>query len=155
MPFTNAHHGGADEPADLAARIDAELRGRIEDAVDFACLDAMVREREARGEPAPAPDDARAREEYGRRVVSFLERVRVTLTADLTDEQRARLGPHVRAPQPGDVAAALAVQVALAKALPDYWQRFDAVRLTPGSAASGNAASGRESRRLIDWLLGR
>ena len=150
MPFTNAHHGGGPEPHDLAARIDAELRGRIEDAVDFVCLEAMVREREARGEPAPAPDDPRAREDYERRVVAFLERVRVTLMADLTSEQRARLGRHATAPRPGDVAGALTVQVALAKLLPDYWQRFDAVRLAPQVAASG-----RESRRLIDWLLGR
>ena len=151
MPFTNAHHGGgAPEPLDLGARIDAELRGRIEDAVDFVCLEAMVRDREERGEPAPAPDDPRAREEYGRRVVAFLERVRTILIAELSDDQRTALGPHTSPPRPNDVAAALAVQVALAKLLPDYWQRFDAVRRAPGSAASG-----RESRRLIDWLLGR
>ncbi|MBI1736353.1 MAG: hypothetical protein HYR51_14365 [Candidatus Rokubacteria bacterium] len=118
--------------------------------MDFACLEAMVREREARGERAPAPDDPRDREEYGRRVTAFLERVRVALVAELTDEQRAQLGAHATAPRPTDVGGALAVQVALAKLLPDYWQRFDAVRLAPGTAASG-----RESRRLIDWLLGR
>lgn len=151
MPLTNAHHGdGAPEPLDLGARIDAELRGRIEDAVDFVCLEAMVRDREERGEPAPEPDDPRAREEYGRRVVAFLERVRVALLAEVSDEQRTHLGSHASASRPSDVDAALAVQVALAKLLPDYWQRFDAVRLEPGSAASG-----RESRRLIDWLLGR
>jgi hypothetical protein len=146
----NVHHSGDPEPLDLAARIDAELRARIEDAVDFVCLEAMVREREARGEPAPAPDDPRARAEYDRRVIAFLERVRVTLLADLTEEQRARLGAQARAPRAGDLAGTLAVQVALAKLLPDYWQRFDAVRLEPGSAASG-----RQGRRLIDWLLGR
>ena len=150
MPLSNSHHDGAPERPDLAARIDSELRGRIEDAVDFVCLDAMVREREALGEPGPTPDDPRARAEYDRRVAAFLERVRVALVADLSDEQRARLGADVDGPRPADVAEALAVQVALAKVLPDYWQRFDAVRLEPGSASSR-----RESRRLIDWLLGR
>ena len=70
--------------------------------------------------------------------------------ADLSAEQRTRLGRYAAASRPRDAAGALDVQVALAKVLPDYWQRFDAVRLAPGPGTSG-----RESRRLIDWLLGR
>lgn len=132
MPFTNVHHGGEREPQDLAARIEAELRSRIEDAIDYACLDAMVRDRRERGAPPPASDDPRDREEYGRRVSAFLERVRVRLVAGLTGEQRSRLGDRVAAPRSGDVSRALAAQVALAKELPDYWQRFDEIRQQPG-----------------------
>ncbi|PYM12991.1 MAG: hypothetical protein DMD81_22410 [Candidatus Rokuibacteriota bacterium] len=149
MPFVNRHHGG-DEPFDLSARIDAELRSRIEDAVDFVCLDAMVHAREATGARPPAADDPRDREEYLARVVAFLELLRVELAGQLTPEQRRRLG-NALSTDARNVDAALRAQVALAKELPDYWQRFDAIRKRPGDAAP----SGGESRRLLDWLLGR
>src|SRR5207253_2797093 len=51
------------QPRDLAARIEAELRERIEEAVDLACLDALVKWRRARGLPAPAADSVRDRAE--------------------------------------------------------------------------------------------
>lgn len=149
MPFTNAYHGGDREPLDLSARIDAELRTRIEDAVDFACLDAMVKARAESGQRAPVAGDPRDREEYARRVRAFLERVRVALVGRLDDEQRGRLGALVAAPRGDDVSGALAAQVALAKELPDYWQRFDEVRLT------GTPDSRGECRGLLDRLLGR
>lgn len=148
MPLTNAHHGGGErEPLDLAARIDAELRTRIEDAVDYACLDAMVKARQDRGAPAPEADNPRDREEYDRRVAEFLERVRAALVPALTTAQRHRLGATVGAPRGGDVTAAVAIQVALAKELPDYWQRFEGVRRQP--------SGGDERRGLLDRLLGR
>jgi hypothetical protein len=161
MPFTNAHHGGRRETLDLTARIDAELRARIEDAVDYACLEAMVKARETRGEPAPVADDPRDRDEYLGRVAAFLERVRSTLVRHLTREQRDRLGVLAGPPRTGDVTAALDVQVALARALPDYWQRFDQIRLDVGPAEPGPASnpapprSRRENRGLLDRLLGR
>ena len=37
------------ERADLAARIDTELRERIEEAVEFLCLDTLVERRRALG----------------------------------------------------------------------------------------------------------
>ena len=37
------------EPRDLIARVDAEVRDRIGEAVDFVCLDALVQSRQARG----------------------------------------------------------------------------------------------------------
>ena len=150
MPFLNAHHGGA-EPFDLATRIDGELRTRIEDAVDFVCLDAMVKAREARGGPAPAADDAHDREEYLARVTAFLDLLRQELVGPLTEEQRRRVGRALATDTPG-VDAALTLQVGLAKELPDYWQRFDEIRLR---ALIADAPSRGESRRLVDWLLGR
>ena len=154
MPFTNAHHGddahreGAAR-MDLAARIDAELRARIEDAVDYACLEAMVRAREARGAPAPVADDPRDRDEYTRRVQELLERVRLGLVATLSAEQRADLPQATTPPRAQDLHAALDAQVALARAMPDYWQRFDEIRRQPP------ADSSREGRGLLDRLLGR
>ncbi|MBI2206081.1 MAG: hypothetical protein HYU41_19760 [Candidatus Rokubacteria bacterium] len=147
MPYTNAHHGGGErEPLDLPTRIEAELRTRIEDAVDYACLDAMVKARQDRGAAAPAADNARDREEYDRRVADFLERVRAALVPALPAEQRQRLG-NLNTPHGGDVNAALAIQVTLAKELPDYWQRFEDVRQQP--------SGGDERRGLLDRFLGR
>ena len=80
MPFTNAYHGGSGEPFDLAGRIDAELRARIEDAVDYVCLGAMAQAREASGSPAPAAANERDRAEYMRRVREFLELLRGELS---------------------------------------------------------------------------
>jgi hypothetical protein len=150
VPLSNAHHGGRREPADLASRIEAELRSRIEDAVDMACLDAMVKARQAAGAPPPAVDSPRDREEYTARVRALLERLGAELTRALTPEQRRRLQPA--APGAGGSAEerAMALQVALARALPDYWQRFDDLRQRHAAEPSG-----REGRRLVDRLLGR
>jgi hypothetical protein len=152
MPFTNAYHGpGGREPRALGGRIEAELRARIEDAVDYACLDAMVRDRRARGAAPPVADAPADREEFQTRVRDFLERLRVAIAAELTEDQRRRLGDAIGR-RPGDADAALSVQVALARELPDYWQRFDAVRTQESSAPP---ASGSERRSLLDRLLGR
>lgn len=173
MPYTNAYHGPGDrEPVGLAARIDAELRARIEDAVDYACLDTMVAARRAQNARPPVADDPADREEFMARVAAFLERLRIEIARGLDDEQRRRLGASIAASPAGDVPAAIAVQVALAKTLPDYWQRFDAVRRNeerPGSPGTPPSAGGlkgavsgpptpsgrRERRGLLDRLLGR
>lgn len=162
MPFANAHHGDGDgERLDLAARIDAELRARIEDAVDCACLDAMVEARCAQGAAPPVADDPRDREEFMARVGAFIERLRVEIVAGLGEEQRRRLGETVLAPPAGDLGWAVSVQAALARELPDYWQRFDAIRLRPPVEPSGSGAmsssphSGGERRGLLDRLLRR
>ena len=151
MPFENAHHG--DDAArgaprvDLGARIDAELRARIEDAVDYACLNAMVRSRAARGARPPAADDPRDRAEYVERVTAFLEELRVALARRLDAESRTRLAPLVSGPTP-DVSAGLDAQVALAKTMPDYWQAFLEVRDPEPLSASGRERGGL-FRRLL------
>jgi hypothetical protein len=162
MPLTNAHHGddahrSDDARLDLAARIDAELRARIEDAVDYACLDAMVKAREASGAAAPVADDPGDRDEYNRRVSALLERIRTALVPTLSAEQRARLGAVTNPPGHHDVRAALDAQVALAKELPDYWQRFDELRRAPTIEDDPDfSGSGGDKRRgLFDRLLGR
>jgi hypothetical protein len=149
MPFANLHHGGDEDRPSLAVRVEIELRARIEDALDYACLDAMVRARKAEGAPPPLPDNATDRAEYLSRVSAFMERVRAELVPTLTDEQRRRLGATVSR-RPANVDAALAAQIALAKELPDYWQRLDAIRQRDGALDSGS-----EHRTLLDWFLGR
>jgi hypothetical protein len=120
--------------------------------VDFACLDAIVRAREARGAPPPVADDPHDREEYDARVRAFLQRLEIELVTELSGEQRRRLRVAPVRTNDRDVARAISVQIALARELPDYWQRFDAVRL----AFAGEAGNSRGQRRsLLDWLLGR
>ena len=102
---------------DLLGLIDAELRERLEEAVDHACLTAMVSARRAAGAPLPVADDVRDREEFTASVRALLERLRDEIPAD-ADE----------ATQGDEEWRLLALQLERAKALPDYWQRFDAVR---------------------------
>src|SRR3989442_15202425 len=46
------------QPAALSDRIDAQLRERLEEAVDFVCLGALVERRRALGLPTPRADSA-------------------------------------------------------------------------------------------------
>jgi len=139
------------QPRDLAARIEAELRERIEEAVDFACLDALVDRRRARGLPAPVADNARDRAEFTQSVRAFLERLRDAIAVGLTPEQREKVDAAAHAS--GDpTRRLLAVQVALAKELPDYWQRFEASRV---AYVGGEPASGGERSGLLGRLFGR
>jgi hypothetical protein len=137
---------------ELAARIDAELRERLEEAVDFACLEAMVARRRTLGLPAPVADDARDREEFMRSVRALLEHLRDAVAPDVTAEQRRKI-EVAAADGPGDdTSRLLAVHVVLARELPDYWQRFEAGR---ASWAPDGAGSGGERRGLLDRLFGR
>jgi hypothetical protein len=152
MPFANLYHGaGTPLPRDLGSRIEAELRTRIEDAVDYACLGAMVAARRARGAAPPVADNPGDREEFVARVRAFLEAMRAAIVGGLTDDQQRRLGPAT-AVTPGDVAAEIRAQVALARELPDYWQRFD---LYARSAGETWPLRGDQRRGLLDRLLGR
>jgi hypothetical protein len=58
MPFRDPGGG------DLATRIETEIRERLEEAIDAACLDALVRARQANQLPAPAADSAQDRAEF-------------------------------------------------------------------------------------------
>lgn len=156
MPFRHP-----DRTHDLGTRIDMEVRERLEEAVDFVCLEALVAARRQRGLPPPAADNAADRRDYLANVSAFLTLLQRELTTDLTADQRDRLGAAVAAAS-GDQTKMVTSQVALARLLPDYWQRFDAVRTRYlGAAAEGDAAtaavdeSGREGRGLLSRLFGR
>jgi hypothetical protein len=139
--------------SDLLSRIDAGIRERIEEAVDDACLTALVRAREAAGQPAPVADNADDRAEFQGLVRDFLVRLRKDIPARAAGDGQdagadARAGADRRA---GDDAAALiSAQVALAKEIPDYWQRFDALR---AAYVEERSASGRERPGLLRRLL--
>jgi hypothetical protein len=138
MPFRHA-----DRSHDLDTRIEHEIRERLEEAVDFVCLDALVRARQAAQRPAPVADNPADRAEYTQHVLAFLRLLDAEVPAP--DDRRAR---H----EAGDEARLLAGQVARARALPDYWQRFEAIS---ARFLSEPAASGGERRGVLARLFAR
>jgi hypothetical protein len=144
MPFRDPRGG------DLTRRIETELRERLEEALDAACLDTLVRVRRARQLPPPRADNAHDRAEYESEVARLLERLDGELSGGAAEE----LGVRAARGAPGDAdprTRLMDTQIALARSLPDYWQRFDAVRL---EYAAERAASGGESRGLLGRLFG-
>lgn len=111
---------------DLPTRIDWEVRERLEEAIDHVCLQALVQGRRARNLPPPAADSRQDREEFMGRVHAFLRLLLNEVPADLAADERPRCD---LAEAGDDQARLIAVQVSLAKTLPDYWQRFEAVSL--------------------------
>ena len=75
------------QPADLSARIDAQLRERLEEAVDFVCLDALVQRRRALALPPPSADNTRDREEFAESVLAFLTALQAAIAPDLDEPQ--------------------------------------------------------------------
>src|SRR5262245_59797844 len=154
MPFRHP-----DRTHDLTTRIDMEVRERLEEAVDFVCLEALVQERRERGLPPPAADNNADRRDYQANVSAFLTILERELTPDLTADQRQRLGIATAGAGDGETKLVI-TQVALARLLPDYWQRFDAVRARYLDAAASERGSisdnsRREGRGLLARLFGR
>jgi hypothetical protein len=142
MPFRDPRGGN------LGRRIEAELRERLEEAVDAACLDTLVRVRQAQRLPPPQADNARDRAEYESEVRRLLERLDGRLSGLIADAPEAHAVPEASEDPVGQL---MRTQIALARSLPDYWQRFDAVRI---EHAAERAASGGESRGFLRRLFG-
>jgi hypothetical protein len=157
------------QPTDLRARIDAQLRERIEEAVDFVCLDALVQQRRALALAPPSADNPRDREEFLQSVRVFLAELHAAIAATLSEEQRRTIAAAERTP--GDETARLLdAHVMLARELPDYWQRFETIGasfVAKRRAAGGRRDSaeypdpaerrdsGSERRGLLGRLFGR
>ena len=77
------------QPRDLNARIEAQLRERLEEAVDFVCLEALVKRRRALSLPAPSADNTRDREEFTLSVHAFLSELRAAIRASPPISTRA------------------------------------------------------------------
>ena len=138
MPFRPANRAH-----DLVTRIEHEVRERLEEAVDFVCLEALVNARRASGRPAPVADNAADRADYQAHVAAFLRLLASELRAVELSPARAIAG---------DDAQLLGRQVALARTLPDYWQRFEALS---ARYLAEPAASGGKGRSRLARLFGR
>ncbi len=111
------------DPRGLIERIHAQLRERIQEAVEMAGLELMVELRRRHGRPAPDTDSAVDRAEFEATARSFLAHLRDAVHAELTLEQQRAL-ERAEATS-GETERLLAGQVFLARELPDYWQRFE------------------------------
>jgi hypothetical protein len=105
-------------------RIQAQLRERIEEAVEMAALKLMVDLRSASGRPAPESTSSADRAEFEATARATLAWLREAYLADLPAELRA--GFEEAEAAAGEPARLLSGQVWLARRLPDYWQRFEA-----------------------------
>jgi hypothetical protein len=112
----------------------------------------MVQARRRRGRPGPVAASAGDRQEFEVGVRAFLERLSADLGPAPGPQQRSRAQEAIAGAGGQAVAQLVARQVALAKTLPDYWQRFDAVRL---AYTAERLASGGERRGLLGRLLSR
>jgi len=108
----------------LMDRIQAQLRDRIEEAVEMAALKLMVDLRAATARPAPESTSTTDRTEFETTSRALLAWLRDVYVAELPPELR----PHfheVEAAAGEQPAGRLAGQVWLARRLPDYWQRLE------------------------------
>jgi hypothetical protein len=149
MPFRHA-----DRSHRLETRIELEVRERLEEAIDHVCLEALVQRRRAQGLPPPAADSAADRGEYTAHVATLLARLDAAMSAALDGEQRRRLAT-LADPRDDESARLMRVQVTLARLLPDYWQRFEAVSTRYLAEPGQGDGSGREGRGLLARLFGR
>ena len=127
-PFPGVFPHQHGDPRSLAERIRAQLRERLQEAVEVAGLELMVELRRHRGRPAPETSSDADRREFEQTVRDLLAHLRGALAATLDPAERADLErAEAEAPEPDRL---LTGQVMLARRLPDYWQRFEAHRLT-------------------------
>ena len=122
------HHGAFPhqhgDARGLMERIEAQLRERIEEALEMAALTLMVEARARTGQPAPDSTSTADRAEFQTITAVLLTRLREHFAAELSDDQRVRLA-GVEAAVSDVSARLLAGQVFLARQLPDYWQRLE------------------------------
>jgi len=136
------------DPRGLIERIEAQLRDRIEEAVEMAALKLMVDARAQAGRPAPESTSATDRTEFEASSRALLLRLRERLLADLPADLRG--GYHrAEAAVEDSPARALAGQVFLARHLPDYWQRFERFQLEDAQARLAAAHKPGWIRRLF------
>jgi hypothetical protein len=118
--FPHQHH----DPRGLVARIEAQIRERLEEAVEMAGLKLMVDLRARNGLPAPETSSETDRREFEAIAAGLLAHLRGAFHAELAADDRAAL-EQAEAGQAGERDRLLTGQVLLARRLPDYWQRFE------------------------------
>ena len=125
-PFRGAFPHQHGDPRSLVERITAQLRERIQEAIELAGLELMVELRRRHGRPAPETSSAADRAEFADTARDLLDHLRGAFRTELSPEDRVDLDRAEAGPPGTDCA--LSGQVWLARRLPDYWQRFEAHR---------------------------
>jgi hypothetical protein len=132
----------------LLERIEAQLRERIEEAIEMAALKLMVDTRAQTGRPAPESTSAADRTEFQGTTRALLDRLRERFLADLSPDLRPRY-QQAESAVTDEVARSLAGQVFLARKLPDYWQRFERYQQEDAQERLADAAKPGWIRRLF------
>jgi hypothetical protein len=115
-------------PGGLGERIETAVAERLEEAVEFVCMDLLVQLRRTHGRPAPQAGNARDKGEYEGLVREWLLHLRSTLLDCLPPEAVQKVNQAEETGSREETLRLLAGQVALARTLPDYWQRFETLR---------------------------
>ena len=116
------------DPRGLGERIEAAVEERLEEAVEFVCMDLLVQLRRAHGGPAPVAKSASDRQEFQRLVGEWLLHLRGALLDGLPREEVQKVSQAEEARGREEIPRLLAGQAALARTLPDYWQRVETLR---------------------------
>jgi hypothetical protein len=139
------------QPRDLLAQIQDEVRERIREAIDHVAIEALVEARRAGGLAHPSVDNPVDRGEFDAGALAFLQRLGEDVAAGIPEETRRRADDAAARAGSDPVLRLLAAQVVLARALPDYWQRFEAAR---AAHLARPTVSGGQGRGLLRRLLG-
>jgi len=132
----------------LLERIEAQLRERIEEAIEMAALKLMVDTRARAGRPAPESTSAADRTEFEGTARALLHRLRARFLAELPADLRPRY-QQAESAAADEAARPLAGQVFLARQLPDYWQRFERYQREDAQERLADAAKPGWIRRLF------
>jgi hypothetical protein len=122
----------------LRERIDAQIRDRILEATEMGALDLLVELRRRSQRALPEDGNARDHDELRALTERLFAGIDEALRASLAEADR-QASEQARAAASDARDAILAGQIALAKRLPDYWQRFEAHRGDVASRTLGEA----------------
>ncbi len=124
-PFNTSLRRDPDDPRGLGERIEALIRERIEEAVEFIAMDLLVQLRRAHGRPALEAGSPGDRAEFQELVQDLLRHLRRECSEGLAPDALGKVSQAEVAQGREELARLLAGQTALARLLPDYWQRFE------------------------------
>ena len=151
-PFGTSLRRDPTDRRGLLERIDAQIRERLEEAVDFICLDLMVQLRRQHGRQPPEEQNEKDRQEFRSLVRELLVYLREAYWNHISEAERVGVTQAEAAAGSEEVQRLIATQVALAKQLPDYWQRFEALSAV---FARERLAAPPPKPGFLDRLLGR
>jgi hypothetical protein len=127
-PFGTSLRRNPEDPRNLGERLDAVIVERLEEAADFVCLDLMIQLRRRHGRPLPEAASEKDREEFKGLVREFLRYLHQAFPCPLSEADRQQVSQAEARAGGEETRRLVAVQVWLARQLPDYWQRFEVVR---------------------------
>ncbi len=128
-PFGTSLRRNPEDPRGLLERIDDLVRERLEEAVDFVCLDLMVQLHRQHGRALPEAQNEKDREEFKSLVREFLTYLRKAYWTQLSEAKQQVVAQAEAEAGLEELQRLVAGQVALAKQVPDYWQRFEGFRI--------------------------